>query len=54
MKLGYAYEAMACYREAVDYLEESLLRYQQLRVPGKAESAQRALDRCRAAIAAAS
>jgi tetratricopeptide (TPR) repeat protein len=54
MKLGYAYERMRTYPLAIDYLEEGLVRFRELRLPRKAEQAQEALDRCRAAVAAVS
>jgi tetratricopeptide (TPR) repeat protein len=54
MKLGYAYEGMGSYPQAIGYLEESLVRFRELRLPHKAELAQLALDRCRAAIATVS
>jgi tetratricopeptide (TPR) repeat protein len=50
LKLGYACEAMGS-PEAIDYLEESMQIFRRLRLPCKAEEAQRALDQCRAAIA---
>jgi DNA-binding SARP family transcriptional activator len=49
MKLGYAYEAMGSFALAASYLEQSQVLTRRLRLPGKVEQAQRALDRCRAA-----
>ena len=51
MKLGYAYEGMRAYPQAIGHLEQSLVKFNELCLPHKAELAQRALDRCRAAVA---
>jgi tetratricopeptide (TPR) repeat protein len=48
-KLGHAYEQMAAYPKAVGCLEESVAKFHELRLSGRAEQAQQALDRCRAA-----
>jgi DNA-binding SARP family transcriptional activator len=53
VKLGYAYEQMGACRQAIGYLEEGLAEFRELRLSSQAEQAQQALDRCRAAIAAA-
>jgi tetratricopeptide (TPR) repeat protein len=50
LKLGYAYAAMGS-PKAADYLKESLQKFQHLRLPRKAEEAQKALDRCQPACA---
>jgi tetratricopeptide (TPR) repeat protein len=49
LKLGYIYEAMGS-PEATQYLEESLQIFRQLRMPGKAQRAQQALNRCKSSI----
>jgi len=49
VKLGYAYEQLADYPSAIGYLEESVAKFRELRLSGRAEQAQQALDRCRAA-----
>jgi DNA-binding SARP family transcriptional activator/tetratricopeptide (TPR) repeat protein len=54
VKIGFAYEQMAAYPQAIGYLEQSVAKFQDLRLVSKAEQAQQALDRCRAAIAPAS
>jgi DNA-binding SARP family transcriptional activator/tetratricopeptide (TPR) repeat protein/DNA-binding XRE family transcriptional regulator len=45
LKLGYAYSAMGS-PKAAGYLQESLQKFQHLRLPRKAEQAQKALDLC--------
>jgi hypothetical protein len=50
MKLGRAYESLRRYPEAIGFLEESIPEFRQLSLPRKAEEAQEALDRCRAAM----
>jgi tetratricopeptide (TPR) repeat protein len=50
LKLGYAYEAMGS-PEAIGYLEESLQIFRRLRLPGKADRAQQALNRCKRSTA---
>jgi tetratricopeptide (TPR) repeat protein len=49
LKLGQVHEAMGRSPEAIGYLEESVVIFQQLRLPRKAELARQALDRCRTA-----
>jgi DNA-binding SARP family transcriptional activator len=51
VKLGYAYEQLADYPQAIGYLEESVTKFRELRLSSKAQEAQQALDRCRAAAA---
>jgi DNA-binding SARP family transcriptional activator len=49
MKLGCAHESLRRYPEAIGLLEESIPEFRRLSLPRKAEEAQEALDRCRAA-----
>lgn len=53
VKLGYSYEQLQAYAEAIDYFEEGVVKLHALRLSGRAEQTQQALDRCRAAVAAA-
>ena len=53
-KLGCAYEQMAAYPHAISYLEESVTKFRELSLFSRADQAQQALDRCRAAVASAS
>jgi DNA-binding SARP family transcriptional activator len=46
-KLGSVYAAMACYPEAISYLDESLMAYQELRAHTKVSAVEKALDRYR-------
>ena len=50
LKLGHAHEAMSRYPEAIGYLSQARDMFGELRLTGKAESAQRALDRCQQAL----
>jgi tetratricopeptide (TPR) repeat protein len=49
-KLGYAHEALQRYPEAIGYLSQAVDMFGELRLAGRAESAQQALDRCQQAL----
>jgi tetratricopeptide (TPR) repeat protein len=50
VKLGYAHEALRRYPEAIGYLSQARDMFGELRLTGRAESAQQALDRCQQAL----
>jgi DNA-binding SARP family transcriptional activator/tetratricopeptide (TPR) repeat protein len=49
LKLGYAYEGLGRYGDGAQHLAEALEVFQRLRLTGRAETAERALNRCREA-----
>lgn len=49
-RLGYVYESMACYPEAVSYLEESMRIFRELQMAGRVTVVNEALDRCRVQV----
>jgi DNA-binding SARP family transcriptional activator/tetratricopeptide (TPR) repeat protein len=49
-KLGYAHEALRRYPEAIGYLSQARDMFGELRLTGKAESAQQAFNRCQQAL----